>query len=166
MMSTSKAVRLPDVDVDRLGRKAAAAESERQKQEAIRQKEEMRARLLAQLNQVLQTRDTARGLIVSMPDVLFDFNKYTLKPEARERLARISGIVLAYPDLKLDIEGHTDSIGSDEYNQTLSEKRADAVRGYLISSSVSPDHVSAVGLGAIPVSYNMGQTLVIAKRHD
>jgi outer membrane protein OmpA-like peptidoglycan-associated protein len=134
---------------------AAAAESERQKQEAIRQKEEMRARLLAQLNQVLQTRDTARGLIVSMPDVLFDFNKYTLKPEARERLARISGIVLAYPDLKLDIEGHTDSIGSDEYNQTLSEKRADAVRGYLISSSVSPDHVSAVGLGkADPVGDN------------
>ena len=90
--------------------------------------------LLAQLNQVLQTRDTARGLIVSMPDVLFDFNKYTLKPEARERLAKISGIVLAYPDLKLDIEGHTDAIGSDEYNQTLSEKRADSVRGYLVSS--------------------------------
>ena len=99
-------------------------EAERQRQEAIRQKEAMRARLLAQLNQVLQTRDTPRGLVVSMPDVLFDFNKYTLKPEARERLARISGIVLAYPDLKLQIEGYTDSIGSDEYNQTLSEKRA------------------------------------------
>src|SRR5580700_5969463 len=83
----------------------AAAEADRQRQDAIRQKEEMRARLLAQLNQVLQTRDTVRGLIVSMPDVLFDFNKYTLKPEARERLARISGIVLAYPDLKLQIEG-------------------------------------------------------------
>jgi outer membrane protein OmpA-like peptidoglycan-associated protein len=87
-------------------------ESERQRQEAVRQKEEIRARLLAQLNQVLQTRDTLRGLVVSMPDVLFDFNKYTLKPEARERLARISGIVLAYPDLKLQIEGYTDSIGS------------------------------------------------------
>jgi outer membrane protein OmpA-like peptidoglycan-associated protein len=131
------------------------AEAERQKQEAIQQKEQMRARLLAQLNQVLQTRDTARGLIVSMPDVLFDFNKYTLKPEARERLAKISGIVLAYPDLKLDIEGHTDSIGSDEYNQTLSEKRADSVRGYLISSGVVPDHVSAVGLGkSNPVADN------------
>ena len=106
-------------------------EAQRQTQEAIQQKEQMRARLLAQLNQVLQTRDTARGLIVSMPDVLFDFNKYTLKPEARERLAKISGIVLAYPDLKLDIEGHTDSIGSDDYNQTLSEKRAESVRGYL-----------------------------------
>jgi outer membrane protein OmpA-like peptidoglycan-associated protein len=130
-------------------------ESERQKQEAIRQKEAMRARLLAQLNQVLQTRDTARGLIVSMPDVLFDFNKYTLKPEARERLARISGIVLAYPDLKLQIEGYTDSIGSDEYNQTLSEKRAETVRSYLISSGVSMDSVSAQGKGkADPIADN------------
>lgn len=134
---------------------AAAADADRQKQEAIQQKEAMRARLLAQLNQVLQTRDTARGLIVSMPDVLFDFNKYTLKPEARERLAKISGIVLAYPDLKLDIEGFTDSIGSDEYNQELSEKRAEGVRGYLISSGVKPDSVSATGLGkANPVADN------------
>jgi outer membrane protein OmpA-like peptidoglycan-associated protein len=130
-------------------------EADSQKQEALQQKEAMRARLLAQLNQVLQTRDSARGLIVSMPDVLFDFNKYTLKPEARERLAKISGIVLAYPDLKLQVEGHTDSIGSDEYNQTLSEKRADSVTGYLVSSGVTPDHVTARGLGkADPVADN------------
>ena len=106
----------------------------------------MRARLLAQLNQVLQTRDTARGLIVSMPDVLFDFNKYTLKPEARERLARISGIVL---------EGYTDSIGSEEYNQTLSEKRAEAVRDYLVTSGVNMNSVVAQGMGkADPVADN------------
>jgi outer membrane protein OmpA-like peptidoglycan-associated protein len=133
----------------------AAALADQQRQEAIRQKEEMRARLLAQLNQVLQTRDTARGLIVSMPDVLFDFNKYTLKPEARERLARISGIVLAYPDLKLQIEGYTDSIGSDEYNQTLSDKRAEAVRDYLVSSGVSMNNVAAQGMGkADPIADN------------
>jgi outer membrane protein OmpA-like peptidoglycan-associated protein len=90
-----------------------------------------------------------------MPDVLFDFNKYTLKPEARERLARISGIVLAYPDLKLQIEGYTDSIGSDEYNQILSEKRADTVRAYLVSSGVSPDNVAARGMGkADPIGDN------------
>ncbi len=130
-------------------------EAERQRQEAIQQKEQMRARLLAQLNQVLQTRDTARGLIVSMPDVLFDFNKYTLKPEARERLAKISGIVLAYPDLKLQIEGYTDSIGGDDYNQTLSEKRAEAVRDYIVTSGVSMNNVVAQGMGkADPVADN------------
>jgi len=130
-------------------------EADRQREEAVRQKEEMRARLLAQLNQVLQTRDTARGLVVSMPDVLFDFNKYTLKPEARERLARISGIVLAYPDLKLQVEGYTDSIGSDEYNQTLSDKRAEAVRDYIVSSGVPMNNVVAHGMGkADPVADN------------
>jgi outer membrane protein OmpA-like peptidoglycan-associated protein len=133
----------------------AASIADQQRQEAIRQKEAMRARLLAQLNQVLQTRDTARGLIVSMPDVLFDFNKYTLKPEARERLARISGIVLAYPDLKLEIDGYTDSIGSDEYNQTLSDKRSEAVRDYLTSSGVPANNVTSRGFGkADPVADN------------
>jgi outer membrane protein OmpA-like peptidoglycan-associated protein len=147
-----------DAEAARVAADAAARqtqEAERQRQDAVRQKEDMRARLLAQLNQVLQTRDTARGLIVSMPDVLFDFNKYTLKPEARERLARVSGIVLAYPDLKLQIEGYTDAIGSDEYNQTLSEKRAEAVRDYLISSGVSMNNVAAQGMGkADPVADN------------
>jgi outer membrane protein OmpA-like peptidoglycan-associated protein len=147
-----------DAEAARVAADAAtrqSQEAERQRQDAVRQKEDMRARLLAQLNQVLQTRDTARGLIVSMPDVLFDFNKYTLKPEARERLARVSGIVLAYPDLKLQIEGYTDAIGSDEYNQTLSEKRAEAVRDYLISSGVSMNNVAAQGMGkADPVADN------------
>jgi len=125
----------------------AAEEAERQKQEAIRQKEEMRARLLKQLNQVLETKDTERGLVVSMPDVLFDSGEYSLKPAARERLARISGIVLAYPDLKIQIEGYTDSIGSDEFNQRLSEKRAATVRDYLVDAGVSINSVFARGLG-------------------
>jgi outer membrane protein OmpA-like peptidoglycan-associated protein len=133
----------------------AAEESERQRQEAVRQKEEMRARLLAQLNQVLQTRDSPRGLIVNMPDVLFDTGQYSLKPAARERLARISGIVLAYPDLKLEIEGHTDSIGGDQYNQRLSEKRAASVRDYLVNSGVSINNTVARGLGkSEPVADN------------
>src|SRR5437868_11822950 len=115
----------------------AEAETEKARQAAelaIRQKEEMRARLMNQLNQVLETKDTPRGLMVSMPDVLFDSAQYTLKPVARERLARVAGIVLAYPDLKLEIEGHTDSVGSDDYNQVLSEKRAASVRDYLLQS--------------------------------
>lgn len=125
----------------------AADQAERDKQEAIRQKEEMRARLLNQLNQVLETRDTDRGLVVSMPDVLFDTGQYTLKPAARERLARISGIVLAYPQLKLQIEGYTDSTGSDEFNQRLSEKRAATVRDYLVDSGISVNNVFAKGMG-------------------
>jgi outer membrane protein OmpA-like peptidoglycan-associated protein len=133
----------------------ATQEAERARAEAVQQKEAMRARLLAQLNQVLQTRDTVRGLVVNMPDVLFDFNKFALKPAARERLARVSGIVLAYPDLKLEIEGHTDNIGSEEYNQTLSEKRASTVRDYLVSAGVSDANVIARGLGkSDPVADN------------
>ncbi|MBS1853259.1 MAG: OmpA family protein [Acidobacteria bacterium] len=130
----------------------AAALAEQQKaqaaaQEAIRQKEEMRARLLRQLNAVLETKDTPRGLVVNMPDVLFDIGKYNLQPAARERLARISGIVTAYPDLKMEVEGHTDSIGSDEFNQVLSEKRANSVRDYLVTNGVSGDNIVARGLG-------------------
>lgn len=125
----------------------AAAEADRQRQEAIRQKEEMRARLLQQLNQVLETRDSARGLIVNMPDVLFDSGQYTLKPAARERLARISGILGAYPDLKMEIDGYTDSIGSEEFNQHLSEKRAGAVRDYLVDAGIPVNNTLAKGMG-------------------
>ena len=132
------------------GRSAALAEQQKAQAaaaEAIRQKEEIRQRLLKQLNQVLETKDTDRGLVVSMPDVLFDTGQYTLKPAARERLARISGIVLAYPDLRLEIEGHTDSIGSEEFKQSLSEKRAATVRDYLVNAGVPINSVIARGLG-------------------
>ncbi|HZU42763.1 MAG TPA: OmpA family protein [Terriglobales bacterium] len=124
-----------------------AQQAEQQRQQIQQQAEQTRARLLNQLNQVLQTRDTARGLISTMPDVLFDFNKYTLKPQARERLAKVAGILLAYPDLHLEIDGYTDSIGSDQYNQQLSEKRADAVRDYLASQGVQLNNVVAEGFG-------------------
>jgi len=133
----------------------AARAAARAEEEAIRQKEEMRARLLRQLNQVLETKDTDRGLLVSMPDVLFDSGQYTLKPAARERLARIAGIVLAYPELKLEIEGHTDSIGSDDFNQSLSEKRAATVRDYLLDANVPITNVVARGFGKTrPIAAN------------
>jgi outer membrane protein OmpA-like peptidoglycan-associated protein len=121
--------------------------AEQSAQQASQQAEQVRERLRQQLNAVLQTTETARGLIVNMSDVLFDFNKYTLKPEAREKLAKVSGILLAYPNLKLQVEGYTDNIGSDEYNQKLSEERADSVREYLVSQSVTDSNVSAKGLG-------------------
>jgi outer membrane protein OmpA-like peptidoglycan-associated protein len=133
-----------------LARKQAeqdAQQAGQQAQLASQQAEQMREKLKEQLNNVLQTKETARGLIVNMSDVLFDFNKFALKPEAREKLAKVSGILLAYPNLKLQVEGHTDNVGSDEYNQKLSEQRADGVRDYLVSQSVPNGNISAQGFG-------------------
>jgi outer membrane protein OmpA-like peptidoglycan-associated protein len=133
----------------------AQQQAELNKQQADQQVAQARERLRQQLNQVLQTTETARGLIVNMSDVLFDFNKYTLKPEAREKLAKVSGILLAYPNLKLQVEGYTDNIGTDEYNQKLSEERADSVRDYLVSQSVADSNVTAAGYGkSDPVADN------------
>jgi outer membrane protein OmpA-like peptidoglycan-associated protein len=146
-------------------RQAALAEQQKlalEKNAAISAREQaekdavaLRARLKDQLNLILSTRDTARGLIVNMSDVLFDFNQATLKPGAREKLARVSGILLAYPSLRVAVEGHTDSIGTDEYNLKLSQRRADAVRDYLTSNQINSANVQSVGLGkANPVASN------------
>jgi outer membrane protein OmpA-like peptidoglycan-associated protein len=124
---------------------ASQANNALQKSEA--EKAQIRAQLLAQLNAILQTRDSARGLIVNMSDVLFDFGKATLRPEAREKLAKVSGIILAYPGLRLALEGHTDSIGSDDFNQTLSEKRAFGVRDYLVAQGLNANSLTAAGMG-------------------
>lgn len=138
---------------------AAAQQAQLQAEQAARQTaqqtEQMRERLREQLNAVLQTRETARGLIMNMSDVLFDFNKYTLKPEAREKLAKVSGILVAYPNLQVQVEGYTDNIGSDDYNQKLSEQRADSVKDYLVGQSVPQNNVSAQGYGkSDPVADN------------
>ena len=133
----------------------AAAQSEQLRQQAEKEKQELRARLLQQLNSILATHDSARGLIASMSDVLFKTGSFELLPGARERLAKISGIVLAYPSLHLQVEGHTDSVGSDEYNQQLSEKRAGAVRDYLVQQGISDGAVEARGFGKTdPVASN------------
>jgi outer membrane protein OmpA-like peptidoglycan-associated protein len=134
---------------------AQAQQAQMAAQQAERDKEETRQRLLRQLNAVLQTRESARGLIVDMPDVLFDTGKYTLKSGARERLAKVAGILLAYPGLRVQVEGHTDSVGSDDFNQTLSEERAGTVRDYLTQQGVSRDSISAQGFGKTqPVASN------------
>jgi outer membrane protein OmpA-like peptidoglycan-associated protein len=139
-------------------KQAAEAEAERARQAAAKaeaEKAQLRAQLQAQLNSILQTTDTARGLIVNMSDVLFDFGSYTLKPGAREKLAKISGILLAHPGLTLQIEGHTDSVGSDEFNQQLSEQRAGSVRDFLAQQGVSASAMTARGFGKTqPVATN------------
>ncbi|HWW19718.1 MAG TPA: OmpA family protein, partial [Steroidobacteraceae bacterium] len=115
--------------------------------QAEQAQQQLRQQLLQQFNVILETRDTARGLIVNMSDVLFDFNKYTLRPAAREKLAKISGIILSHPGLRLEVDGYTDSIGSEAYNQKLSEERADGVRTYLVSEGLSSDIVISKGFG-------------------
>jgi outer membrane protein OmpA-like peptidoglycan-associated protein len=140
-----------DSDLNR----AAAASSDAQLQQALRDREELRARLLKQFNLILETRDTARGLVVNMSDVLFDSGKYTLRPMAREKLAKISGIVLGYPSLKLAIEGNTDSVGTELFNQELSEQRAAGVRTYLTQQGVPEASTTATGFGKTrPIASN------------
>ncbi len=135
--------------------KAAAAQSESLRQQAEQEKQELRARLLQQLNSILATRDSARGLIANMSDVLFRSGSYELMPGARERLAKVSGIVLAYPSLHLAVEGHTDSVGGDDYNQQLSEHRAEAVRDYFVQQGISSSAVDARGFGkSEPIASN------------
>jgi outer membrane protein OmpA-like peptidoglycan-associated protein len=138
-------------DVLRAKEDAAKAEAERSRKAAA----DLRAQLLDQFNRVLATRDTPRGLVVNMGDVLFDTGKFNLRSEAREALAKLSGIVLAHPGLNLEIEGHTDSTGSDELNQKLSEDRAGTVRSYLVEQGLADSSVTAKGFGkSMPVADN------------
>jgi outer membrane protein OmpA-like peptidoglycan-associated protein len=132
-----------------------AAQAEQEKARAEREKQELRAQLREQLNLVLETRETARGLIVNVSDVLFDTGSATLKPGAREKLARVAGIIATHPDLHIAIEGHTDSVGADDYNQRLSERRAQSVRTYLLQQKIAPAAVDASGFGeSRPVASN------------
>lgn len=119
------------------------------------EKSAMRAQLSAQLNKILETRDSARGLIVSMSDVLFDTGKYSLMPGAREKLAKVAGILIAYPGLNIEVGGYTDNVGGDEMNQKLSENRAGSVRDYLVEEGVATDTVTSKGFGnTLPVASN------------
>jgi outer membrane protein OmpA-like peptidoglycan-associated protein len=133
-------------DLDRAAKDKAQAETE---------KTELRAQLLTQFNVILQTRDTVRGLIVNMDDVLFDTAKFSLRPLAREKLAKVAGIVSGHPGLRLDVEGHTDSVGGDDYNQQLSEQRGATVRDYLTGQGMATGSVTSKGFGKTqPVASN------------
>jgi len=135
--------------------KAEADQSRLAAQQAEAEKVAMRTKLTLQLNTILQTRDSARGLIVSMSDVLFDTGKYSLKPGAREKLAKVAGILLAYPGLNIAVGGYTDNVGGEAMNQKLSENRAGSVRDYLVQEGVSTNSVTVEGYGnSSPVATN------------
>jgi outer membrane protein OmpA-like peptidoglycan-associated protein len=130
---------------------AAKADAERARQAA----EQLRAQLLGQFNRILETRDSPRGLVITMGDVLFDTGKYDIRPPTREMLAKLTGIVVAHPGLHLDVEGHTDSTGSDELNQRLSERRADTVKNYLVQQGLDASTITSKGFGkTMPVADN------------
>jgi outer membrane protein OmpA-like peptidoglycan-associated protein len=133
----------------------AAENAQQQARLAEQRAEQMRARLLNQLNSILQTQDTRRGLMVRMSDVLFAPGRYELTSDAKLALAKMAGVLLAYPGLKLEVDGYTDSTGGDEFNQTLSDKRAEAVRTFLVQQGVSPDSIATKGFGpANPIASN------------
>jgi len=134
-------------DAARQASEAEAARARSDAQQAEHDKAALRERLRQQLNVILQTRESARGLIVNMSDVLFDSGKATLRPGAREKLAKVAGIVLAYPGLSLEVEGHTDSVGAADYNLDLSERRANTVRAFLSQQGVSAASIVARGFG-------------------
>ena len=132
-----------------------AEQAQQGENRAVAEKAALRAQLIVQLNKILETRDSARGLIVSMSDVLFGSGKYTLMPGAREKLAKVAGILIAYPSLDIAVGGYTDNVGGDTMNQTLSENRAGSVRDYLVQQGVSSTSVSAKGYGnSMPVAPN------------
>jgi outer membrane protein OmpA-like peptidoglycan-associated protein len=133
----------------------AAAEADRLRAQAVQEKDQLRAQLLQQFNAVLPTKETPRGLVVNMQDVLFDTGKYTLKSPAELALAKISGIIISHPGLNLQIEGYTDSTGSADFNQKLSEQRANAVRDFLMKQGLNTQNMTAVGYGLnYPVAPN------------
>jgi len=151
----SSATALSAAQADAEQSRLAAQQAQLGQQQAETDKAAMRAKLSEQLNSILQTRDSARGLIVSMSDVLFDTGKYSLKPGAREKLAKVAGILLAYPGLNIEVGGYTDNVGGDAMNQTLSENRAGSVRDYLVQQGVGPNSVSSRGFGnTLPVASN------------
>jgi len=116
---------------------------------------DLKAKLLTQLNAVMETRATTRGLIVNMSGVTFQSGKAVLLPAAREKLAKIAGLIMAHPGLKLESEGYTDNVGGDALNLRLSEQRAAAAQDYLVSQGVPASAIVHRGLGkASPIDSN------------
>jgi outer membrane protein OmpA-like peptidoglycan-associated protein len=135
-------------------RSEAAREAER-RAEAERTAAELQARLYASISAIMETRTSARGLVAALSGVNFETNKATLKPIAREKLSKLSGVLLGFPgEYKLEIEGHTDSTGTDAYNQQLSQARAESVRSFLVEQGIPMER--------IPSTQGFGRTRPIA----
>ena len=155
VVQANSAVAINAAQADAEQSRANAEQAQQNERQADSEKAAMREQLSERLNQVLETRDSARGLIVSMSDVLFGTGEYTLTSGAKEKLAKVAGILSMYPSLNIAVGGYTDNVGTDEMNQKLSENRAGAVRDYLVRQGVAANSVTAEGFGnAQPVASN------------
>jgi outer membrane protein OmpA-like peptidoglycan-associated protein len=142
-------------DAEAANARAAAEAAKQQAKASENDAAATREKLRAQLNNVLATTENARGLIVNLSDVLFDTGKYTLKQPTQVSLAKVATILQLYPGLKVQVEGYTDSVGGDEYNQKLSENRAAAVHDFLVANGVPTGNITSAGYGkANPVADN------------
>jgi outer membrane protein OmpA-like peptidoglycan-associated protein len=151
--ASAEAINAAQADADKS--RLIAQHAQEGQEQADAEKKAMRAQLELRLSEILETRDSARGLIVSMSDVVFDTGQYSLKPGAREKLAKVAGILIAYPSLNIAVGGYTDNVGGDDMNQKLSENRASSVRDYLVQEGVVASSVSATGFGnSSPVASN------------
>jgi len=154
-MAANQAASAAEVSAAHADADQSRMDAQKKEHEADSEKAVLRAKLSERLNQILKTRDSARGLIVSMSDVLFDTGKFSLNAGAREKLAKVAGILMAYPSLAIEVGGYTDNVGSDQMNQMLSENRAGAVRDYLVQQGVATASVSVKGFGTTsPVASN------------
>ncbi|HEY7495042.1 MAG TPA: OmpA family protein [Candidatus Tectomicrobia bacterium] len=166
--------RMAEADIQRLGKErervlqeARTREARRAQEEAERAQQEAtlaqqaaqtaaaRATQLEQELAALKAKETERGLVLTLGDVLFEFNRADLKPGTMQKLYPLVTFLQENPTRNVVIEGHTDNIGSDAYNQELSQQRADAVRGFLIQNGIGAERITAQGRGkSYPVASN------------
>lgn len=132
-----------------------AIEARQIAQKLVQEQRQLRDLLVERLNQVLETEDTERGLVVRLSDILFDPGRFTLKTDTRVLLARIAGILSWAPGIQVQVEGHTDNTGDAGRNQTLSEQRAAAVENFLVQQGMPASNLSSMGYGeSRPIAAN------------
>jgi len=134
--------------IDRVRAEQDAADAQKRLAQVQAQKKRQLDRLERTLGKIAETRRTALGMVMNLGDSIeFDFNKAKLRPENKEILSRIAGVLLTAEDVGIQVYGHTDDVGTAEYNQELSERRAEAVRQYLVDAGVDPNIIQSKGFG-------------------
>jgi outer membrane protein OmpA-like peptidoglycan-associated protein len=141
------AARTRDVDNAKMATNAALGQRDQATEQA--------ARLQAEVDQLKAT-PTPRGLVLTLGDVLFDTGKARLNPGSARKLDQLAQFLADHPDRRVQIDGFTDSVGTDSYNQDLSQQRADAVKSALLTRGIDPSRIGTQGYGkGFPVANNV-----------